>query len=480
MSLSTESSSNNEINNIKLLNEILIKLNVNKIKETNIKITKSLSKGCQGKIKLGIFKNLDVIIKLLPKENIIHIIQEISNMVKYKNAYIPKFLGVFENEKYCGLVMEFIEGFNLSKIISFEKQGKITLSLMQKLNYLIQLSSVIDYLNSNNLVHRDLKTDNIIVDKLGQLKLIDFGISLQGKKIWINTDSQYFSLTPNYMAPEIVYQKEENSDIEIKKIKEGKYVIIKKDINENENNNNNNDMEKEEINENNMNNNWILITDKYDVWTFGIIMCQLFTRCKPWGRNEKENISEIEVQSRIVARLPYPINEFYPLNECNNYKDNIKNIIEACLNFEPEERPSMKKVKEDLLKMYSKVCNEKSIIEHYNQMRLNRIKNNDKNNVLKINKKDNNMGNYDEKMLFSKFRINRKNNGHSMENIKKNKNNEISTDTNNNSIENNNSISLFKDKILIKIMKDNINLKQNILIKKSIIQNDFNIKINNI
>ena len=61
-------------------------------------------------------------------------------------------------------------------------------------------------------------------------------------------------------------------------------------------------------------NKWILITEKYDVWTFGIIMCQLLTRCRPWCRNEKENLSEIKVQSRLVARLPYPINEFYPIN----------------------------------------------------------------------------------------------------------------------------------------------------------------------
>ena len=195
---SSDISFNEKEDNSAILNKILIKLNVNKINEKDIKLTKSIAKGGQGKIKYGIAKNLEVIIKLLPKENIILIIQEISNMVKYKNINIPKFLGVFETESSYGLVMEleFIEGINLTKIISLEKQGKIFLSLIQKFNYLIQLSSVFDYLNSNNLIHRDLKIDNILIDKLGQLKLIDFGIPLQGKKLWINMDSPFYSLTP--------------------------------------------------------------------------------------------------------------------------------------------------------------------------------------------------------------------------------------------------------------------------------------------
>ena len=135
MSLPSTSSSINTKDNSILLKEILIKLNVNKINEKDIKLTKSIAKGGQGKIKYGVLKNLEVIIKILPKENMVLIIQEIINMIKYKNVNIPKFLGVFETEKSCGLVMEFIEGLNLTKIISLEKQGKITLSLIQKLNF---------------------------------------------------------------------------------------------------------------------------------------------------------------------------------------------------------------------------------------------------------------------------------------------------------------------------------------------------------
>ena len=131
----------------------------------------------------------------------------------------------------------------------------------------------------------------------------------------------------------------------------------------------------------------------------------------------------------------------------------------------------MKIIKEDLLKIYSKICNEKSIINQYNQMRLNRLKNYEKNkNVLKINKKENDTNS--EELLFQKFRNNRKNN-YSFDNR-----NDQKIKDNENDLEINESISLFKDKILNKIIEDNISLKQNILIKKSIIQNDLNLKVN--
>ena len=442
MSAPLASSSISDKGRIMALCELLSNQNINKINENYIKLTKSIAKGGQGKIKYGVYKNLEVIIKIISKENIIHIIQEVSNMIKYKSFYIPKFLGFFESEKYFGLVMEFIEGLNLTKIIYLEKQGKITLSLIQKLNYLIQLSSVIDYLNSNNLVHRDLKTDNILVDKLGQLKLIDFGISLQGKKIWINIESPYYSLTPNYMAPEIVYQNEDNEEYQ-------KSLELIRKKNELKNNN-----EK-----------WILITDKYDVWTFGIIMCQLFTRCKPWCRSEKENISEIEVKTRLIAKAPYPINTLYPIKESKFYENEIKNIIKSCLNYNPEERPSMKYIKQDLLKIYGKVCNEKSIMEYYNKILQNKIKNYEKNNkekIIKINKNSEN--NNDDSMMFPKFRKNRINVVYDDNNI-------------NNENKNEEKISLFEDKILNQIRKENIKLKQDIEIKKSIIHNEFNINL---
>jgi serine/threonine-protein kinase len=113
------------------------------------------------------------------------------------------------------MVFEYIDGVTMTKLISLEKSKKIETNLIQKIDYLIQLASVIDFLHSHSLMHRDLKTDNIMIDHLGQVKLLDFGIAITGKEKWINMESPEYSLTPNYMAPEIAVQAQDEDDDEI-------------------------------------------------------------------------------------------------------------------------------------------------------------------------------------------------------------------------------------------------------------------------
>ena len=78
-----------------------------------------------------------------------------------------------------------------------------------------------------------------------------------------------------------------------------------------------------------------------------------------------------------------------------------------------------------------------------------------------IKKKDSNDKDF---LLFNKFRKNRKNNY-------------IDNNENSNKINNNENIDLFQDKILKQIIDENIKLKQDIDIKKSIIQNELNFKL---
>ena len=68
--------------------------------------------------------------------------------------------------------------------------------------YICEIVLALEYLHSLNIVYRDLKTENIMLDASGHIKLIDFGLS----KIFENghTLTQTFCGTVEYMAPEVV------------------------------------------------------------------------------------------------------------------------------------------------------------------------------------------------------------------------------------------------------------------------------------
>lgn len=67
------------------------------------------------------------------------------------------------------------------------------------------IAETIGYLHTLNLVHRDIKAENILLNRNKQLKLIDFGFSLESvPPATIDT----FCGTPTYMAPEIVSKKD--------------------------------------------------------------------------------------------------------------------------------------------------------------------------------------------------------------------------------------------------------------------------------
>ena len=69
----------------------------------------------------------------------------------------------------------------------------------------------VGFLHAKDIAHRDLKLENILVDKDGYLKVIDFGIS---KKFEQSLDTDTYCGTKEYMAPEILEGNNYNKSVD--------------------------------------------------------------------------------------------------------------------------------------------------------------------------------------------------------------------------------------------------------------------------
>ncbi|MEM8844351.1 MAG: serine/threonine-protein kinase [Pseudomonadota bacterium] len=96
------------------------------------------------------------------------------------------------------LVMEYIHGSSLAQILHKDKK----LSLDNALKVAENICQALAYSHDNHVIHRDLKPGNIMFDESGQIKLVDFGLSV------VQSASQLaipdISGSPSYMAPELV------------------------------------------------------------------------------------------------------------------------------------------------------------------------------------------------------------------------------------------------------------------------------------
>ena len=94
------------------------------------------------------------------------------------------------------IVMELVEGVTLMKYI--EKRGK--LPYKEAVSIAIQVANGMDAAHKHNIVHRDIKPQNIIISKEGKVKVTDFGIAKVASTATINTSASMGSV--HYISPE--------------------------------------------------------------------------------------------------------------------------------------------------------------------------------------------------------------------------------------------------------------------------------------
>ncbi|MEJ2534077.1 MAG: protein kinase [Gammaproteobacteria bacterium] len=143
----------------------------------------------------------DVAIKLVPsglgKEYIRRFEQEVRFLAQLSHPNIAELYdaGVTESGTLF-LVMEFIGGTEIDAYAT-----DVRLNLSEKVRLMLELAEALSFAHSRLVVHRDLKPSNVLIDRNGQLKLLDFGIakSLEENE-YLTVDSR--PMTVRYASPE--------------------------------------------------------------------------------------------------------------------------------------------------------------------------------------------------------------------------------------------------------------------------------------
>ena len=115
----------------------------------------------------------------------------------------PNIVGVLDKGVEGGVnyfVLEYVDGASFSRLLRYRK-----LTLNTRAQILLQVASAIEYAHGKRIVHRDVKPDNVLIDRTGRAKLADFGIAQithSSLPLTSITVVSSFMGTADYMAPE--------------------------------------------------------------------------------------------------------------------------------------------------------------------------------------------------------------------------------------------------------------------------------------
>jgi hypothetical protein len=150
-------------------------------------------------------------IKVLKKQQVVkmkqveHTNDERSMLQVVKHPFLVNLWGTFQDSKNLYMVMDFIEGGELFSLLRKSQRFPNPVAKF----YAAEVALALNYLHSLDIIYRDLKPENLLLDRHGHVKITDFGFAKKCPDItWTLCG------TPDYLAPEVVASKGYNKSVD--------------------------------------------------------------------------------------------------------------------------------------------------------------------------------------------------------------------------------------------------------------------------
>jgi polo-like kinase 1 len=130
---------------------------------------------------------------------------EVAIIAEMDHPWVVRMNRFFEDDENVYIIMELCENKSMIELL----KTRTRLTEDETKSYISQLIEGVSYLHKNQIIHRDLKLGNLFLTDKMELKIGDFGLS---ERIMYEGElKKAMSGTPNYIAPEILLNKEGHS-----------------------------------------------------------------------------------------------------------------------------------------------------------------------------------------------------------------------------------------------------------------------------
>ncbi|KAI4348072.1 hypothetical protein L6164_008833 [Bauhinia variegata] len=168
-----------------------------------LRIGKRIASGSCGDLHHGVYLGQDVAVKIMRSEHLNDALedefaQEVAILSQVHHKNVVRFIGACTKSPHLCIVTEYMPGGSLYDYLH-KNHNVLELSLLLK--FAIDVCKGMEYLHKNNIVHRDLKTANLLMDTQNVVKVADFGVARflnQGGVMTAETG------TYRWMAPEVI------------------------------------------------------------------------------------------------------------------------------------------------------------------------------------------------------------------------------------------------------------------------------------